>query len=292
MFERFYEKLDTQGRPNSDASLNLASNVALNPELLGQKLAAIDTMSDKELYELVQRYYSLIFDKIFSGKDEEFIKLFTNTRFITAATQAFYQIELSYTYRIKANKMVYDYLKLPEKKRDSYTQSLLIGLSKTINRDKIPLLCGLKIPEDVASLLALARYSSDKETLNVRRLNWIMIHQPAALLTEQMVVDIYLTLFDHITPLFEGIMLDVIPGNELNENAAEVYGTITLAMFDIINELPSGDIEILLDTFATDKQMMYADNSVRVNLESCSPDDYPRLLWVIDKMKRENTYML
>lgn len=292
MLERFYEKLDTQGRPNSDASLNLASNVALNPELLGQKLAAIDNMSDKELYELVQRYYSLIFDKIFSGKDEEFIKLFTNTRFITAATQAFYQIELSYTYRIKANKMVYDYLKLPEKKRDSYTQSLLIGLSKTINRDKIPLLCGLKLPENVASLLALARYSSDKETLNVRRLNWIMIHQPAALLTEQMVVDIYLTLFDHIAPLFEGIMLDVIPGNELNENAAEVYGTITLAMFDIINELPSSDIEILLDTFATDKQMMYADNSVRVNLESCSSDDYPRLLWVIDKMKRENTYML
>lgn len=285
---RFY----VQEKGEDPVLVNLSSNMYVNPDVLKVELSKIDSLTDKELYDLVQAHYNDILDQIFTSKDGDLIDLFTNNRFIMAATQVVYTLELSEVQRRRSNKMAYDYFIIPEEKRDSYTQSLLMGFSKTLNRKQIPLLCGLTLPENIASLLALSRYSSESEIINVKRLNNIMCHQPQDIIDEQMCVNIYLTLFNHMTPLFEGIMLDIQSPDAMNPNMAEVYGNITLAMLDLVNELPLVDIETLLLTFQEHKRMMYPDNSLRINLESCVPSDYPRLFQVIDKMKHEGTYTL
>lgn len=289
MYEQLYEQIKREH--NEQINIDLSSLAYANPDMLMKKLLDINSITDKELFDIIHDYYDIILDDIFDNKTAALVDLFLNPRFITISTQVFYSVTLTDKQKCRLNKMVYDYFIL-NKEKDEYIKNLLMGLSKTVNRDKIPLLCAKKIPENLASLLALARYSSEKEVVNVKRLNKVIMIQNPETMTEQAIVDIYLTLFSHVTPLFEGIMLDVRSPYDMTQPQAEIYGTITLAMFDIIHELPSSDLYLLFTSFTETKQILYPDNSLRVNLESCSPVDYPKIIGVIDRMKAEGIYTL
>ena len=172
------------------------------------------------------------------------IEIFTVPKFIISITQAMYSITPSHVTRRRLNKMCYDYLVLEgEHHKDGYVSGLLMTLSKTVNRDRIPVLCTIPLSEDLASMLSLARYSSEKDVTNVKRLNRVLMVQPLNTITEQKIIDIYLALFDHVLPLFTGVMLDVVSPQTLNEDDAEIYGLITLAILDIMEELPLADIK-------------------------------------------------
>lgn len=266
-------------------------NVVLTPDSLQAKFSLIDTMSDREIYELVKEYYETILTTIFESNDKlirrSFIDLFTNAKFILALTQAMYTVTPNDITKKRLNKMCYDYLVISEHDSNDYIGGLLMSLAKTINRDKIPLLCAIPLPEDLSSMIALSRYSSEKEVVNVKRLNRILMNQPVDSISEQQIVNIYLTLFDHVLPLFTGIMLDVESPSNMNQNAMEVYGVITLSILDIMNELPTADIKKGLTLFDEDRRIQYSDKPIRINLESITESDYPRILTAIDQLKSE-----
>lgn len=266
-------------------------NVVLTPDSLQAKFSLIDTMSDKEIYELVKEYYETILTTIFESNDKlirrSFIDLFTNAKFILALTQAMYTVTPNDITKKRLNKMCYDYLVISEHDSNDYIGGLLMSLAKTINRDKIPLLCAIPLPEDLSSMIALSRYSSEKEVVNVKRLNRVLMNQPVDSISEQQIVNIYLTLFDHVLPLFTGVMLDVESPSNMNQNAMEVYGVITLSILDIMNELPTADIKKGLTLFDEDRRIQYSDKPIRINLESITESDYPRILTAIDQLKSE-----
>lgn len=266
-------------------------NVVLTPDSLQAKFSLIDTMSDREIYELVKEYYETILTTIFESNDKiirrSFIDLFTNTKFILALTQAMYTVTPNDITKKRLNKMCYDYLVISEHDSNDYIGGLLMSLAKTINRDKIPLLCAIPLPEDLSSMIALSRYSSEKEVVNVKRLNRVLMNQPVDSISEQQIVNIYLTLFDHVLPLFTGVMLDVESPSNMNQNAMEVYGVITLSILDIMNELPTADIKKGLTLFDEDRRIQYSDKPIRINLESITESDYPRILTAIDQLKSE-----
>lgn len=266
-------------------------NVVLTPDSLQAKFSLIDTMSDREIYELVKEYYETILTTIFESNDKlirrSFIDLFTNAKFILALTQAMYTVTPNDITKKRLNKMCYDYLVISEHDSNDYIGGLLMSLAKTINRDKIPLLCAIPLPEDLSSMIALSRYSSEKEVVNVKRLNRVLMNQPVDSISEQQIVNIYLTLFDHVLPLFTGIMLDVESPSNMNQNAMEVYGVITLSILDIMNELPTADIKKGLTLFDEDRRIQYSDKPIRINLESITESDYPRILTAIDQLKSE-----
>ena len=266
-------------------------NVVLTPDSLQAKFSLIDTMSDREIYELVKEYYETILTTIFESNDKlirrSFIDLFTNAKFILALTQAMYTVTPNDITKKRLNKMCYDYLVISEHDSNDYIGGLLMSLAKTINRDKIPLLCAIPLPEDLSSMIALSRYSSEKEVVNVKRLNRVLMNQPIDSISEQQIVNIYLTLFDHVLPLFTGVMLDVESPSNMNQNAMEVYGVITLSILDIMNELPTADIKKGLTLFDEDRRIQYSDKPIRINLESITESDYPRILTAIDQLKSE-----
>lgn len=275
--------------------LDFSTNVKYSTEMLVDKVATIDNMDDREVYNLVLQYYEDILTDIFTKKDtnqaSKFIPLFTTPKFIIALTQVMYAVTPNDVNRRRLNKMSYDYLILKDHDKDSYVVGLLMALSKTINRDKIPKLCTLPLPEDLAAMLALSRYSSEKEHINVKRLNRVLMQQPLESITEQKIVDIFLALFSHVLPLFSGVMLDVVSSFNLSSSAQEIYGLITLAILDIMNELPINDIKRGLVQFDKERQIQYPDSTLRINLESCSEVDYPRLLKAIDSLKSEGIYI-
>lgn len=279
-------------------TIDFSANVLLTNDMLAEKIKSLDNLSDQDIYILVRDYYDTILTDIFESKDNnkksDFIDLFMQPKFIIALTQVMYNIppeNITSQTKRRLNKMSFDYLIIEENDRDKYISGLLMALSKTVNRDKIPRLCTIPLPENMASLLALARYSSEKEVLNVKRLNKVLMSQPLTSLSEQKIVDIYLALFEHVLPLFTGVLLDVVSPQNMNSNSSEIYGLITLAMLDIMNELPIADIKTGLVRFEETRQIWYPDSPLRLNLESCSEEDYPRVLCAIDQLKTEGVYI-
>lgn len=284
--------LDIKAAPVTEATISLDftnQNIVLTTDTLKDKLSS--NLTDKELYDVVKEYYYKILNIIFESTDKDtkrfYVDLFTNAKFIQALTQAMYTVTPDDTSKKRLNKMCYDYLFISKDDSNEYVKGLLLSLAKTINRDKIPLLCAIPLPEDLSSMIALARYSSEKEIVNVKRLNRVLMDQPADLITEQMVVDIYQTLFDHVLPLFTGVMLDVESPSNISTNALEIYGIITLAALDIMNELPIVDIKKGLSLFDEDRTIQYSDRPIRINLESISQYDYPRILTAIDQLRND-----
>lgn len=277
-------------------ALDFSSNVMMSDEMLIQSLSNINALADRDAYSIIKEYYENVLNIIFDSPDKNLktkaINIFTIPKFIIAMTQVMYTINPNHQVRRQLNKMCYDYLVLESSHhKDEYVSGLLMTLSKTVNRDKIPVLCAVPLSEDLASLLALARYSSEKDTTNVKRLNRVLMNQPLDTMSEQKIIDIYLALFDHVLPLFTGVMLDVVSPQTLTESSGEIYGLITLAALDIIEELPMADIRKGLILFDQDRKMQYPDSPLRINLESCSESDYPRLLKAIDALKAEGVYI-
>lgn len=288
MYESFVK--DLASHQKVEVKLDLSQNMILNPELLWNKLADIEHLDDSELYKILSNYLDKILDEIFNNKNTRFISLFTTPKFISTLTQVLYNITLSDSQKKKLNKMAYDYL-IKKTEKDEYVSSLLSVMAKVVNRDIIPTLCGLGMPESIAAMLAMARFSNEKEIINVRRLNHILMQQPPETLSEQLIVDIYCKLFDHMLALFEGVMLDVVSPQVMSSGEAEIYGLITLAALDIFEALPMQTLKYGLSLFEEDKRVLYSDYHVRMNLESCSPQDYPRLIAAIDELKSAGIFM-
>ena len=270
-------------------------NIKYSKSQILEKLGNISSMSDEDLYILVKSYYDDILEDIFTRKEQnevsEYIVYFTNPKFIQALTQAMYTTTPSNKSKRRLNKMAYDYLVLKQNKKDTYISGLLMAMSKTANRDIIPTLCALGLSEDFSATLALSRYSSEKENINIKRLDRVLMNQPIKVLTEQKIVDIFIALFDHVLPLFTGVMLDVVSPQNLSGDAEEIYGMITLAALDIMNALSVNDIKTGLAAFDKERSIMYPDSTLRINLEACSETDYPNFLHAIDELRCEGTYI-
>lgn len=277
--------------------LDYSNMLKMTPERLLEKMeSSFDTMDDKEAYTLIKNNYNLILSDIFLKKERKevsgFIKYFTNSKFIICLTQAMYTESPDKKTKIRLNKMCYDYYMMKNETKDEYITSLLTSLSKTVNRDIIPRLCAdISLSEDVAASIAMARYSSETENTNIKRLNRVLMQMKVSMLSEQKIVDIYLLLFDRVLPLFTGVMLDVMSPQNLNTDSEEIYGLITLAILDIMNDLPIADIKRGLVLFDEDRRMLYPESSLRMNLKSCSEVDFPRFIRALDELEQEGVYI-
>ena len=272
--------------------LDYSSMIQMTPETLYTSMQnTFKLMNDKDAFNLVKNNYKIMLSDIFDKKERKetsnFIKYFTDSRFLSIMTQVMYTETPDEKSKRRLNKMCFDYIVLQSKNKDQYIVDLISALSRTINRDTIPILCTIPLSESMAATIALSRYSSEKENINIKRLNKVLMNQPLGTLDEEKIVNIYLKLFDHVLPLFTGVMLDVQSPQNMSSDAEEIYGMITLAMLDIMNELPIGDIKKGLKLFNEDRKILYPDSPLRMNLKCCSETDFPRFVRALDELELE-----
>ena len=271
--------------------LDYSSMIQMTPETLYTSMQnTFKLMNDKDAFNLVKNNYKIMLSDIFDKKERKetsnFIKYFTDSRFLSIMTQVMYTETPDEKSKRRLNKMCFDYIVLQSKNKDQYIVDLISALSRTINRDIIPILCTIPLSESMAATIALSRYSSEKENINIKRLNKVLMNQPLGTLDEEKIVNIYLKLFDHVLPLFTGVMLDVQSPQNMSSDAEEIYGMITLAMLDIMNELPIGDIKKGLKLFNEDRKILYPDSPLRMNLKCCETD-FPRFVRALDELELE-----
>lgn len=295
MFENYINDLTKNSTVNQSKPLTageVLNNPLFNPDGFRIKLSNMDNLTDRDLYNLIKENYETILSDIFMKENPSYIELFTNSRFLSIMIQVMSSIiDVPYNIRVYCNKLAYDYLTYNEKSDDKYITQLFLSLSKTVNKMIIPTLIGLGLSEELASYLALARYSSLKEMVNVKRLNFVIMTSSTTVMTEQMIVNIYCKLFTKCTTLFEGTMFNVFKQHEMNEDMDLIYSTISLAVLDVLNSMTTADIRSVLMSYAQDYSALYKNTGVRFPIESISYVDYGRILDIVDALKAEQIYV-
>ena len=268
-------------KPNM-VKVNILDNPVINIQALRDKLMNIDRLNDTELYNLIMNTYDNILSDIFVNGDMNYLNIFTNNRFVTILTQVMYKINVSYDNRIYCNKIVYDYFMLNN--GNQYTKDLLMGLARAVNRDMIPLLAGLGLNDELATMIVLSRFSSKKELVNIKRMNFAICSSDPEFMTEQRIIYIYEKLIDNFTFLFEGTMFDVLDYTA-SESYAEIFSYCSLAVLDILNNMPSYNIRKVLVSYAGDyHSLLNTNHSVRFSMQSLSMDYY-RIIQEVEYLK-------
>lgn len=255
--------------------------------LTRESLSNLDSIEDRELYEILKNKYSSIVENIVVEEDEFYLDLFTNSRFLTIFIQAINSVVLTHNDIIYCNKISYDYLTNCNVDSDEYLKSLFYNMSKVVNKNILPGLLGLGLNEDFSSYLALCRFSSTKEEVNIRRVNHLLISSDHNIIDEQMIIYIYEKLFTSMTQLFKHTMFDIYTPEELQgmgRGAGDIYSNISLAVIDILNVMTSEDIYHVLLSYAKDYNVS-GDTDVRFSIRSLAICDYGRILNVVDNIE-------
>ena len=289
MFEEVIKRLPLDTNPMTE----YLSMDSLNVDAIKDKLFNLDKVSDEEIYHLIRKNYSYILDESFLCKNIELINsLFTNSKFLITLANVLSrpEIQLSFIQKILCNRLAYDYFTARVEK-DNYIRSLMVNLVKVVNREIMPSLIGLGLPEELCAYIVNARYSTQKEDIQVKRVNLVVMQQPSDVMTVQMIVNIYGKLYNRITPLFSGIMYDSWNKDLFinNPEMEDVYATINVSLLEIVNNLPQDIMYHLLKNFNETYQLIHLGEKIRFNIYSFCKDDYPRLhstLEYLQKMER------
>lgn len=271
----------------------VGNSILVNSDLLLTELDRIDSKSDEELYELIRSGYPVLLDVEFINKMQNKVyiaKAFSNLRFVSAFCTMMSKVQLTELQSICCNKLIYDYMTSKNKNEMIVTQ--LFGLGWNINRNYITPLYGKGLDQNLITHLAIARNSTTDDTLAAKRVNVIIMNSPVNIMTEETIFSIYECFFcKSVRSLFNAIMFDSLDyideeDTEFAQEQEDIYATITLALLDMLNDLPMDMLCQLLKSYAQLKQYCHPNDKARFDIHSIS-GDYYRVLQAIEIVELE-----
>jgi hypothetical protein len=287
----FYSQLSkTPPRVSPTVDVSISNNPIMNRDVLKTKLLDLDSIMDYDLTNLIKTCIDQICSDILN-QDNFYITLIQNHKFLDSFTKAISSIPIDNTRRLCVNKLTYDYLTLADK-GDEYVKHRFVNLCAMINKVAIDRLIDLGIDMSTAVNMAMSRYSSMSEIVNVKRLNFVICNKDPEIMTEQMIIYIYEKLFNRITPLFEGAMFEYYTDEEadtLGDSFMTIYSAVSLAVLTILNNMTSIDIKKVLIGYSG-KWFFEGKPMVRFSLHALS-GDFDRINAVVDSLSKENVYL-
>lgn len=271
--------------------IDFSSNPHLNNDVFKSKIGLLNAMSDDEIFALLNVCYPSILEDINSNKFE-YVKAYINPRFINQFARIIATTEISLSKKKACCRLAYLYHIAKSANKNEVIEKLYTILAKFSCRDIVPILCGKGIPEKMSIDLAIARYSSDNETINVRRVNFVIQNGPIDIINTQHIVWIYEVLFDRVTPLFKGTMFDVLDEDEewVTDDILDIDSMISLAVLEILNNMTLDQIrQVLLDYTGDYESIVKGNNNkskFRFSVVALS-GDYSRVVTVAEGLREE-----
>ena len=294
MFEDYVTELNSAPVVKPEFKPLSIGQTVMTPYVLEDKLSNISNLTNNELYEVLMLAYPTILNKTFIDKNKAMIaNLFMNERFVSIFSQVLSNVSIPFTddQKTNCNRLIYDYIVYNGSKKSKHVMEILYKVGKIINRDIVPIVCALGLNEQLAINLIIARFSTKDEYLGMQRVNVVIMNSDINIMTEQMIVWIYEKLFNHLTPMFEGIMFDVWNDDDfINEDKEEIYGTINLAILDILQDAPMKNIISVISSFAQDRYYIHANDPIRFNIKAISLSDYGRVIEAIDHVEKDRGF--
>lgn len=294
MFEDYVTELNSAPVVKPEFKPLTIGQTVMTPYVLEDKLSNISNLTNNELYEVLMLAYPTILNKTFIDKNKAMIaNLFMNERFVSIFSQVLSNVSIPFTddQKTNCNRLIYDYIVYNGSKKSRHVMEILYKVGKIINRDIVPIVCALGLDEQLAINLIIARFSTKDEYLGMQRVNVVIMNSDINIMPEQMIVWIYEKLFNHLTPMFEGIMFDVWNDDDfINEDKEEIYGTINLAILDILQDAPMKNIISVISSFAQDRYYIHANDPIRFNIKAISLSDYGRVIEAIDHVEKDRGF--
>lgn len=273
-------------------------NPNFNISILKQNIDNIDDMSDSELKNFIHRSFKSILKNVFQGNEsKKYVNRFSNLRFLNAFTEVVTVIQfLDPEDIVICNTLCYHYITMDKDKQDTLVLNAMLKLGSIVNRASLPRLLGLGLSENLASLLLISRYSDINLNVCVKRVDFIIINQPAELMSERMIEAIFRILYDDVNyymyRIFPHIMMDVLPEHDDadvstdwvdDDDIQDVNSVFNLAILNIVNSLPRKTLRDTLMNYTECMNMIYMNTPVRFSLRTIS-NDYSRINDVINEM--------
>jgi len=246
MFEKLIAEIEQDAKNEKEKNKETVKievdNCVDRPETLIKNLKAMDTMNDKDAYDLIRNNYKTILSDI----RYNFIK--QNHKFITLLTQVTYDVSFSYEELISCNAFIYNYI-VYKTEQDSYLRKLLLILGEAINKACVNKLLGQGIEQELAIFLAVANYSTARQEINIKRFNFTLATY-SPILSIQKIIDIYTSLFNKsfskllVATIFDTTIQEASENGELwlNKEAVETDENMVWAVIYILESLPPQDI--------------------------------------------------
>lgn len=311
MFEKFVS--DVRNMPVDHpkmANVSITDNPAINAELLKRYIISDAPVSDEELYNIIHQSYKDVLRCIVDLNIHDYLQYCTTPKFITVLQQILQSLkDVDHDTRRYCNNIAYDYITMPpECKTSEYSTvaDMMMKLSQIVNKETIRRLISIGLTEEIAGYIALSRYSTSNESTNIMRVNFILCmnvqsyynlnHDKDKVNAEQLIVNIFQELYDHLSILFESTMFDVydMEAEWMTDNTMEMYGIISMAVLDILNTMPLELIETVLKNYSTDyiavKEKKNGSCPTRFSMRSLS-EDFSRINLVVESLRNQGVYI-
>lgn len=284
--------------------VSVAESPYFNINKMMQSIDTIDTMSNQEVSNFVSRNYKKILSAAFSSEADsaKYISKLQDTRVLDAFIELFSNNRPEQLTMVQINTICYHYITLPKERQDQDVLYRMMHLSSVINSRLMHILIGYGLPQNLASMILIARFSDMNINICVRRVNFIIITSSKELMTEDMIEKIFRVLYDcmnNFPRIYSSFMLDVIPEyNEEDENTfwitedvQDIDSYIGLVVLNILDSLPSQMIRNTLVQYSEGMNTIYSAKPTRFSLRTLS-NDYYRINSVISQIEaNEGVYL-
>lgn len=246
-------------------------------ETFKEKIKNINNLQDIELIQLIRSNYSFIFNI----EDKEIVQLFVNERFLNCLIDVVTYNPLSVIEKITCNTIIYEYIVLLGGDNQRI-RSLLIKLSKVVNRELVNILLSMRLSSELASCIAFTRNSSMIEEVNVKRINFLLSQQN---IEYNDLKQLYRILFgQNIFFLFTYTMFDVYKSLEdwMTTEFIQSHNNISRIILELLEEQSYSDIRVILSSYTKDFHLSHNSDisNVRFRIRDYSKE-YPRINYVI-----------
>ena len=287
MFETISQKVGSGIKPEPIETITAFSNLLVNGHDIVGYLSG--THTNEELQKYFRQFYSVILTEIYENNNLELKNSLWNPDNIINYSLVIQSItEFKLQEKEFINYMIYEFFS--SKNLDSEFKEKLkvnfLNMSKSVNRETVNKL-SMFVPVDLAALLSMARFSTNDTNRATKRVNTILIQQDPEFLTEQKIVDIYLSLYDRVTPLFVGIMSDYRNPKQMGTTANINWSIIDLAILDILENMPTEEISKVMKSFIDTIKLGYLKQT-KFSMDSVNTIDYPRTVKVYENCLLNN----
>src|SRR5574344_1496499 len=265
---------------------NIIGSYVLNKDMFKEKRSQLDTISEKELYSAVKTCYRDMHAEMRNG-NEEYDNAFYNKKFLECFISTISYDHLSINEITCCNRLVYNYTVLKDDEINETIKGLLLDMVKVINRETIGVLVNMNISKELSTYIALNRWSSFDENINIKRLN--LFHSAHSNIDDiDIIKAIYEMLFpNEIETLFISTMFDVYKMEPwIDDDFKKNNDNITFAVASILDESPENVIELVLFRYSTLCLHRFNYDLIKVRVPVKKLYNYPRILKVVDKIGR------
>ena len=254
-----------------------SNSISMNPNIL--EVLKDEKTSEKKRIIILENNFEYIIDEIYNRRHDysELINtIFLNSANLTVFMNVARGKVITDSCRKVVNKICFDYVYYSGGEDQTYLN--LVQLSEVVNGNILPGLLGILTDRLLVNKLAIARYSDDSMMRCVRNINSIILNIPN--IETQTIVNIYSKVFDSVTDIFMGVILDVNPMMASNET----YSKISNATLYILNSLPTEDIKKVLYVYINNIQLWKIMN-VRFTLNSISNIEFPKVFNAVQYLR-------